>query len=260
MRVPSPKPAGYIARTGRARILMACFSIMGWALAAMTEGEWVIVGAAAAIIGTVGVFGFGAYEFLVAPALQRRALKRPCRTWFLIPSVDQRSIPYTEQSHKEHYVEELTLGANSEFEIELLYRPSVAFHCSAIYFGCNDQNYVGLDTKPIIKSFLNPLMERGGIREETPEQNPDTNFEDRHKFYHVKKPRHLARKEMYSIGFKIQTRAPGLYRFNICFMGDEVGHAKNQLFIRVEEAPITRTRCVLHSRLSGCFIQPVSPT
>jgi hypothetical protein len=223
-------------------------------LASMTEGPWTIVGAVSAIVAA----GFGIYEFLIRPVCLRHKLKRPCNAWFLIPSTDQKIIDFAEQTTEQHYVRDLTLPADSEVEIEILYRPSIAFLCSAMYFGCNEQNNKDLDIKPLIKAFLNPLIERGGIRKETPDDNPETNSIDRHKYYHIKKQRHLTRGEIYSFGIKIQTRIVGLYRFRICFIGDEVGCLKNEMFIRVEERVSTRMRCFFHARWSGCFVQPTA--
>jgi hypothetical protein len=47
-----------------------------------------------------------------------------------------------------HYVEELVLASNFEYEIEFLYMPSIAFPVSEIYFRFNEQNDRDLDTKP----------------------------------------------------------------------------------------------------------------
>jgi hypothetical protein len=85
----------------------------------------------------VMVFGFGLYEFMWLPISQRIRLKRPGRAWFHIPSLNQRKITYAEQGCDSHCVEELTLPANSIIEIEFLFRPSITFEASEIYFGCD---------------------------------------------------------------------------------------------------------------------------
>jgi hypothetical protein len=148
------------------------------------EGPWTIVGALAAIIAAAGV----TYEFVIGPRLRHRALRRPCKAWFLIASTKQRVISHAVQDSREHYVEELVLASNSEYEIEFLYMPSIAFPVSEIYFGFNEQNDRDLDTKPTIKSFYNHFIERG-TKEESPETHPETNYVDHHKFYHLRKPR-----------------------------------------------------------------------
>jgi hypothetical protein len=220
------------------------------------EGPWAIGGAiAAGIAAAVAIFGF-AYEFMVQPFVARHKLKKPCKAWFCISSTKQRKVTYAEQDSREHLVEELTLYANSEIEIELGYMSSVSLSASEIYFGCSDQNDLEIEKKPYVKSFFSRFVERS-TREESPDTHPDTHYTDHHKYYHIKKTRHVAHGEIYSIGVKIQTREPGRYPFNIIFLGDEVGTIRNKMFIRVEEEPKTRMRCVhWDHRWTGCFIQP----
>jgi hypothetical protein len=214
------------------------------------EGPWTIVGALAAIIAAAGV----TYEFVIGPRLRHRALRRPCKAWFLIASTKQRVISHAVQDSREHYVEELVLASNSEYEIEFLYMPSIAFPVSEIYFGFNEQNDRDLDTKPAIKSFYNHFIERG-TKEESPETHPETNYVDHHKFYHLRKPRNIARKEPYIVGCKIQTRQAGRYEFNLIFAGEEVGRAQNKLFVTVENNPTTKMKCIFPKH-RGCFVQP----
>jgi hypothetical protein len=217
------------------------------------EGPWTIVGAIAAIVAAIGVIVSGARVIW-----RRHRLKTPCKAWFSIPSLDQRTINYAVQDHREHYVEEMVLSTNSEVEIEILYRSSISFGVSAIYFGCNEQNDLDLDTKPIIKSIRSSFIERG-TAEESPETRPDTNLTDRHKYYHIRRPKSIARTETYPLGFKIQTRKAGKYRFRLFFSGEEVGTIKNNLFIIVEEKVTTRMRCTSPKhRWTGCFIQPLT--
>jgi hypothetical protein len=191
---------------------------------------WTIAGAIAAIVAAAGVI----YEFILKPYCRGRALRRPCKAWFLIASLSQGKISYAVQDEQEHYVEELTLASNSEYEIDFLYLPRIAFHVSEIYFGFNNQDDRDLETKPIIQSYWNRFVERG-VSEETPETHPETNYVDHHKFYHLRKPRHLARKEPYCIGCKVQTRKAGRYEFNLVLCGEEIGTPKNKLFVRVED-------------------------
>jgi hypothetical protein len=220
------------------------------------EGPWTIGGAVAAIVAAVVVVISGAYEFILGPRLRRRALRQPCNAWFLIASTNQRAISYAVQDNHEHYVEELTLASNTEYEVEFLYVPSVSFNASEIYFGFNNQDDRDLDTKPIIKSYCNRFVERG-VSEESPETYPETNYVDHHEFYHLRKSRYIARKEPYSIGCKVQTRQAGRYEFNLLLVGEEVGSPKNKLFVRVEDSPTTSMKCVLPKhRRAGCFVQP----
>ena len=242
------------------RFALLVLAIIGAAMANVLEGPWAIGGAIAAIIGAVGVIISGGYEFLIRPYWRRKRLKRPCKACFLIAALDQRKISYAEQDAHEHYVEELTLASNSEYEIDFMYIPSVTFSVSEIYFGFNKQDYKDLNTKPIIKSFCNRFIERG-TNEESPETHPDTNFADHHKFYHIRKPKNITRREPYCVGIKIQTRKAGLYEFNLVFSGEETGYSKNKLLVRVEDNPTTRMRCVLpQHRWTGCFVQPAGKT
>jgi len=222
----------------------------------MIEGPWTIGGAIAAIVAAIVVIASGAYEFILRPYLRRRPLRRPCKAWFLIASSQQRTIFHAVQDSHEHYVEELTLASNSEYEIEFLYLPSITFNSSEIYFGFNKQDDRDLETKPTIQSYCNHFIERG-VSEETPETRPETNYVDHHKFYHLRKPRQIARKEPYSIGGKVKTRQAGRYEFNLTLVGEEVGTPQNKLFVRVEDTPTTKMKCVLakHRRI-GCLVQP----
>jgi hypothetical protein len=220
----------------------------------MTEGPFAIVAAVAAVIAAIGAI----YEFAIGPRWRRHRLKKPCRAWFVISAVNQRLLPYAAQTDSEHYVEQLTLAPHSEFEIEILYKATISFVASEIYFGCNEQDNRNLETKPLVKSFFSLFVERG-VSEESPETHPD-NFTDRHKYYHVRRLRNTVRNETYSIGCKLQTREVGVYTFNLCFLSEEVGRARGNLSIRVEENPSTRMRCVLPKhRWAGCFVQPLAP-
>jgi hypothetical protein len=238
----------------RFRLAAASVAVTGGLLSAMIEGSWTIGGAVAAIVAAAVVIISAVYEFIIGPRWRRRTLRRPCKAWFLIASTNQRTISHAVQDSREHYVEELTLASNSEYEIEFLYVPSITFVVSEIYFGFNKQDDRDLDTKPIIKSFCNHFIERG-THEESPETHPETNYADHHKFYHIRKPRNIARREPYSIGCKIQTRQAGKYEFNLVFAGEEVGQPKNKLFVRVEDNPTTRMKCIFPKHRK-CFVQP----
>jgi hypothetical protein len=138
----------------------------------MLEGPWTISGAVAAIVAAVVVIISGTYEFILGPRWRRRVLKRPCKAWFLIASTQQRTISHAIQDHREHYVEELTLASDSEYELDFCYVPTITFTVSDIYFGFNKQDDRDLDTKPIIQSYYNRFIERG-VGEESPETHPE---------------------------------------------------------------------------------------
>jgi hypothetical protein len=213
-----------------------------------SELPWTIGGAIAAAIAAAA-----AATPLVQSYRRRRKLKTPCKAWFAIPSSGQRILDYVVQDSNEHYVEELTLSSHSEFEIEILYRPTIDFTTSVIYFGCGKQDYNDLETKPIIKSLCNFFVERGN-KEESPESHPDANSTDRHKYYHIRRQKNLARGETYPVGFRIQTREVGEYDFHMCFVSEEVGELTNKLLIRVEDPAVGKMRCIYpgHTR---CLVQ-----
>lgn len=213
-----------------------------------SELPWTIGGAIAAAIAAAA-----AVTPLVHSYSRRRKLKRPCKAWFAIPSSSQRLLDYIVQDSNEHYVEELTLSPHSEFDIEVLYRPTVDFTASVIYFGCGKQDYNDLETKPIIKSLCNFFIERGN-KEESPESHPDANSTDRHKYYHIRRQKNLARGETYPIGFRIQTREVGVYAFHMCFVSEEVGELTNKLLVRVEGQAVSKMGCIYpgHTR---CLVQ-----
>ena len=146
------------------------------------------------------VFVFGVYEFVWQPMSRRHRLKHPCKAWFHIPPLTQRRISYAVQDNRPHFVEELTLAANSTTEIEFLFIPSVTFPASEIYFGCDDGE---VTKRPIIQSYRVLFWKK--VPRRKCETRPETNWADEHKLYHLRKSRTFTRKETYSNGCKIQT-------------------------------------------------------
>jgi hypothetical protein len=212
------------------------------------EGPWTVVGTLAAVIGTAVII----YSVAIQPKLRRLNVKRPCIAWFEIPRSSQREVKYAVQDDREHSVHELTLPAHSEVQIEILYRSKVSFTAANIYFGCGDQDYRDLDRKPEITSVRYPFI-AVGITKETPESHPETNAIDRHKFYHLRRPKNITNDETYSLGCEMRTREAGRYKFKIFFVSEEVGTTQNKLYIRVENAPSTNMKCVDHP---SCYITP----
>ena len=144
----------------------------GEGISVVAEGWWTVAGAGAiaATLGTAVII----YQTFIQPKWRRRKIKRPCEAWFQIPS-DKRPVTYAVQNKDVHLVEELTLAAHSEFELELLYRSTISFTSSEIYFGCGAQDYRDLEQKPNVLSLWFPFVERGAI-EENHETHPETNF------------------------------------------------------------------------------------
>jgi hypothetical protein len=222
-------------------------------LSVVVEGPWAIVGAIAAVIAAIVVILSSVYEFIIEPIWRRRKLKRPCWAVFVISAAKKRPVRYVIQDTHEHLVTELTLPSNSEVEVEVEYSSSITFDVSEIYFGC-----VGdMEAKPTITSIVF-LFYKSGAPEESPGTHPGYNKIDEYEFYHIARPKHIARNEQYVLGFKMQTRKAGVYKFQLHFISETVGRPKNDLFIRVEDEPTTKMRCVSHRkyRWTGCFIQP----
>jgi hypothetical protein len=244
----------YAARLGKARLLAGATSIAGGGAFGHGRGSVCHWGAIAAVLGVLGVFGFGLWEFALQPCLRRRKLRRPCKAFFLISAMDQCS--HAVQDDKPHYVEELTLPEEEEVQIDILYIPNLDFTYSQIFFGCGKQNNENLTTKPVINTLANRFIKRGDP-EESPEKNPETQYVDEHEFYHVTKSKAVAKGAVYRFGFKIQTRKIGRYEFSICFLSEEEGYHENKLFIRVEKNPSTKMKCVRKEhRWDACCIQP----
>jgi hypothetical protein len=189
------------------------------------EGPWTIFGAIAAAVAAAAGF----FSISLQPRSRRNALKEPCIAWFEIARSSQRLVSYAEQDDREHSVFELTLPANSIVEIEILYRSKISFLASEIYLGCGDQDYRDLDKKPLVNSICYPLIEVGTTKE-TPQSNSETNAIDRHKFYHLRRQKNITVEETYSLGCELNTRDPGQYKFQVFFVGEEIGRLRNKLY------------------------------
>jgi hypothetical protein len=235
------------------RFLMLGIAMAGSVLSAVVEGPWAVGGAIAAIVAAIVVILSGVYEFVIQPACRHCRLRHPCKAVFVISAQKKRSVKYVVQDTHEHLVTELTLPSNSEVEIEVEYKSSITFDASEIYFGCDGE----MDAKPTIASLVF-LFYKKGAPEESPDTHPGFNKIDEYEFYHVARPKKIAKNEDYLSGFKMRTRKSGLYRLRIYFVGETVGQPKNDLLIRVEDEPTTKMRCISHRkyRWTKCFIQP----
>jgi hypothetical protein len=214
----------------------------------------VIVEAVAAITGVIVIIGVA--EFTFRPLRRRYRLRWPCHAWFIIPASNQGNIDYAEQNESEHYIENLILPPHSHIEIGILYISSIPFTAAEIYFGCEEQDNRAISTKPLVEGFHNRFVEQGNrIRQETPDSHPDSNYIDHHKYYHIRRARNVARKEPYTLGFKVQTREPGTYKAILYLVGEEVGRPRNALSIIVQDGPVCTMKCVHPGhRRNGCQV------
>jgi hypothetical protein len=74
---------------------------------------------------------------------------------------------------------------------------------------------------------------------------------------YIKKTKIIAAGETYSLGFKIKTRKTGRYRAHLFFIGEKTATTKNDLYIRVEDEPVTKMKCVRRAhRWDACFVLP----
>src|SRR5262245_46063293 len=114
------------------------------------EFFWVVVGAIAAI----AVLLISIWSEFVAPRVHARRLKAPSDVWFNIQSMQAGSLRYVVQDDEAHQVRELALPSNFTAEIEIGYRPRLAFREEKLIVGCEGDEA----GKPIILGYLNKLV------------------------------------------------------------------------------------------------------
>jgi hypothetical protein len=222
-------------------LLLSILAVAGF----MMTIEWPMVGALLAGATLLTVL----YVQFVRPALRRGKLRRPCKARFIITSATHRTIDYAVQNEHEHFVSEITLPANSEVDIELLFTPKVHFHESGIAFGCDETK--NLQTKPYVIGYFNRFIEKG-LNRLDPESAPGDHYLDHNKYYHMRRDEARILGRHFVVGYKLKTRDVGVYRATAFFVGEEV-EGRADLTIVVEDPPRTEMRCIKHY---GCRIKP----
>jgi hypothetical protein len=205
--------------------------VMGW--------DWQKTGAIAALI----VLAISVWVNFIAPWLRKRRLKKPCKAFFHIRELAKGELSYVLQDDEAHQVKELVLPANALVEIEVTYSPTTPFYVEETVFECAGD----YDSKPIVEVPLRPFVAKG-------EFPKGVSYWNRHGGYHYSS-RYGGRAvgSWYVKGFLLRTKAPGTYKAWIGFLTDEVDGDATDLAIKVEEKPLTRMNCVIHSL---CKLRP----
>jgi hypothetical protein len=191
------------------------------------------------------------YTQIGRPWRRRRKLKRPFNAHFLITSVGRFPLNYVQQDDREHFVKELVVPPNSTIPIQIVLEPRLSFLEREIYFGCNE----GLvdEQKPCAVEWFVPFVREGVRRSGKPDDAHPGHYTDYNGFYHVRQDV-LYTKDARVIGFKLVTKATGIYPAQIFTVTDDV-RGRADLVIRVEQPPKTKMRCYIkgHGR---CFVTP----
>ena len=158
------------------------------------------------------------------------------------------NLRYVVQDDEGHQVRELALPPNFTAEIEIGYRPRLAFREEKLIVGCEGDEAC----KPIVLGYLNKLVREGKSRWDP---GQDGHMLDRHGFYHL--PRNEARSARLHciVGFILQSRNPGTYRFKLAFVTAEgVGEARLTIHV-LDKPPRPIMRCIIpEHRQRGCFL------
>jgi hypothetical protein len=195
------------------------------------------------------------YTQILRPWCRRQKLKRPFEAHFLITSLGRFTLNYVLQDDEEHFVKELVVPANSEISIQIVLEPRVSFVQHELYFGC-EESLVDIN-KPSATEFFVPFVVNGVRGSGKPDEAHPGHYIDYNGFYHVRE-NYLYTKDTRVIGFKVQTKAPGIYPAQIYTVSDDV-RGRADLTIRVEQPVRTRMRCHVKAHpVRGCFVTPTA--
>lgn len=198
-------------------------------------------------------FSILVYIQFIRPAIRRKNLKRPVRAVFLIPGHHRYRLSYVVQDSDDHSLSELVLPSQSECEIQIMLSPLISFRSSELTFGFDWMGKTD-STKPFPTDFFVPFVERGLRRKSNPDTDPD-HYVDFNKHYHIRRDNLHVLGQDAIVGFKIQTRDPGIYKAQLSFKAEEV-EGKAELTVRIEDQPQTPMRCVCHGHLLGPLNAP----
>jgi hypothetical protein len=219
------------------------------AWAAMQEWPWPII--SAVLSGTV--VSLIVYTQIIRPWWRRQKLRRPFEAYFLITSLGRFPLNYVLQDDNEHYVKELVVPPNSEIAVQIVLEPTVSFMQHELYFGCGE--HLVDANKPCATEYFVPFVVKGVRGSGKPDAAHPGHYIDYNGFYHVRE-NYLYTKDTRVIGFKLQTKAPGIYAAQIFAVSDDV-RGRADLTIRVEQPVRTKMRCHMEAhQVRGCFITP----
>jgi hypothetical protein len=101
---------------------------------------------------------------------------------------------------------ELHWPPNSEALVQTRMAPRLHYRQHEIVFG-----FIGdKSTRPLPLSVVNTFIARGKRRTQSPEDD-EAHAVDHNDNYHVKETRECTRPNVYTLGFRVQTRQPGRY-------------------------------------------------
>jgi hypothetical protein len=159
---------------------------------------------------------------------------------------------YVQQDHREHYVKELVVPANSgELSIQIALEPRVSFLQRELYFGCSEK-LVNEENSRATEWFV-PFIREGLRRTGKPDDGHPGHYTDYNGFYHIRED-YLYTSDVRIIGFKLVTTKSEIYPVQIFTVTDDV-RGKTELVIKVEDPQKTKMRCHMkgHRR---CVITP----
>lgn len=179
---------------------------------------------------------------------KKELMRNPCEVHFLIPDIKRTELGYVKQDEKEHLVDEIVLPANPKVPVEVWIKPKINYYQTEYYFECEGE----LEGKPRPVKYYNPFVVEGR-KEATPRENSN-HYIDHHLYYHVRKKGYRVENEVYVSGFIIETRKEGRYKAQLLIHTHE-GLGKAELWIRVEDKPKSKMKCVKHE---SCYLEPSS--
>jgi hypothetical protein len=216
----------------------------GTIMATMT-GYWPAIGAVAGSLGLLILI----WAQIIKPLYRLWRMSAPCEVHFTILPLSQVRLDYVLQDDRGHHVKELVVPANSIVEVEIEIVPKTTFHEDNISFGCEGSD----DVKPYVLERFDRLIEPGKGKCNWIPGKDDGYSLDRHKYIQIRTNKTRSRGSRLPLGFKLQTRAVGIYPANLFFFTDEGTPAAN-LTIRVEDRPRTKMKCISHW---GCYVTPM---
>jgi len=162
-------------------------------------------------------------------------LKKPWKTYFVIPIYNNCKLDYVEQDEKAHLTKELVLPSGKDSQILLWIKPKINYSENEYYFGCEvTKESQDVAKKPQVIGMPNPFILEGNL-------NPK-HYRDWHQYYHVREERNRIKNEEYVVGFTIRTFEEGEYKANI-YVHTPYTLGKETLKIMVQDKPSKEIPC-----------------
>ena len=182
---------------------MVVLAVSAAVVAAVSDDHaWII---AAAILAGLTFVAYGLVE-VVWPLIRRRRLLHPCHVYFNIPGLYETKVSHIRQNESGHRTKELTLPSYAEVEIEIIYRPKLAFHELKFAFGCPD----GSESKPYAFEAFDRFTTQG--QSHWIPGKDEGHKTNRHKFYQWNRDEPRNTGSDFLVGFKLKTGKVGVWR------------------------------------------------